>query len=546
MLEALDAQAVTRWSSAAAATLRSHRAELDDINVFPVPDADTGTNMALTMDAADSALVAAGASDVRAALRALATGAVVGARGNSGVLLSQVLRGLADAAASMDSFDALTLRAGLRTGADLAYAAVADPVEGTFLTVARAAADYPAASGPERLADLAVGVVRAADNALLETTALLPVLARAGVVDAGGRGLVLLLDALACTITGHATRVSVPRLVARPAHLLESARETGSGEFGYEVQYLLQSPEVALSALRSELASLGDSVAVVGTGDGVWNVHVHVNDVGAAIEAGLAAGRPYRVTVVRFADQIAAGAGAASPSAPSAGLPADARATGTAVVAVAPGHGLAHLFEAEGVWVVDAGPGRRPTAAEVAEAVRATGAADVVLLPNASNVAGVAESAVDEVRADGIQVTVVPTHSPVQGLAAVAVHDPNRRFDDDVVAMAEAAAATRYAEVGVAAAEALTSVGICQAGDVLGMIDGEVVEIGRGLVAVALALVDRLLGVGAELMTVLVGAEAPPGIGALLAEHVRRRSPLTEVTSYECGQVNYPVIIGVE
>jgi hypothetical protein len=134
----------------------------------------------------------------------------------------------------------------------------------------------------------------------------------------------------------------------------------------------------------------------------------------------------------------------------------------------------------------------------------------------------------------------------VQGLAAIAVHDPGRRFDDDVVAMAEAAAATRYAELCFAADEALTAVGICQPGDVLGLIDGEVVEIGRGLLAVAFVLVDRLLGVGAELMTIIVGAEAPPRAGELIEAHVRGRSPLTDVTVYEGGQPDHPVIIGVE
>jgi dihydroxyacetone kinase-like predicted kinase len=134
----------------------------------------------------------------------------------------------------------------------------------------------------------------------------------------------------------------------------------------------------------------------------------------------------------------------------------------------------------------------------------------------------------------------------VQGLAAVAVHDPTRRFDDDVVAMAEAAAATRFAELTVATEESLTSVGICQAGDILGLIDGEVVEIGRGLVAVAFAVIDRLLGVGAEIMTVLVGADAPPGVGELVARHVRDRAPLTDVSVYSGGQPKYPLIIGVE
>jgi len=169
-----------------------------------------------------------------------------------------------------------------------------------------------------------------------------------------------------------------------------------------------------------------------------------------------------------------------------------------------------------------------------------------VLLPNASRVRGVAEAAAEQVRRAGIRVSVVPTRSPVQGLAAIAVHDPARAFDDDVVAMAEAAAATRHAELLIAQDEALTAVGICQPGDVLGLIDGEVVEIGRGLLAVAFGLVDRILGVGAELLTIIIGAQAPARAGELLEAHVRARSPLTDVAVYEGGQPDQPVIIGVE
>ena len=178
--------------------------------------------------------------------------------------------------------------------------------------------------------------------------------------------------------------------------------------------------------------------------------------------------------------------------------------------------------------------------------LRATGAAEVVLLPNASQVTGIAEAAAEQARAMGIHATVVPTRSPVQGLAAVAVHDATRRFDDDVVAMAEAAAATRFAEVTAAQREALTSVGICQPGDILGLIDGEVVEIGRGLVAVSFALVDRLLGAGVELMTVLVGSGAPTGVGELIVRHVQDRAPYTDVSVYLGAQPDYPLIIGVE
>jgi uncharacterized protein len=513
-------------------SLQAHRVEIDDLNVFPVPDGDTGTNMALTMAAADEALTADSTVSAGEALGALARGAVLGARGNSGVIAAQLLRGLAEAGDGCKVLDGAALRQGLRLGADQAHEAVAEPVDGTILTVARAAAD--AAQGDGTLAELARVVVAAAETALLHTTEQLPALARAGVVDAGGRGLLLMLDALECTITDEPSRLAAPQRTARPVHLLQSARESGSGDFGYEVQYLLHADDDAVPGLRAVLAGLGDSVAVVGTGDGVWNVHVHVNDVGAALEAGVEAGRPHRITVVRFADQ--------ADQAEQAGQPGPAGG-GTAVVAVAPGEGLGHLFEAEGVRVVE---GRRPSTAEVLAAVRTTGAAEVVLLPNASQVTGVAEAAADEARGEGIRVTVVPTRSPVQGLAAVAVHDSARRFDDDVVAMAEAAAATRFAEVTIAERESLTSVGICQRGDVLGLIDGEVVEIGRGLIAVVFAITDRLLGVGAELMTVLVGHDAPAGIGDLIVRHVQERAPFTDVTVYSGGQPNYPLIIGVE
>lgn len=528
MLEALDADAVRRWSLAAAAALETHRTEIDDLNVFPVPDGDTGTNMALTVRAGADALSAATAADAGSALAEFARGAVLEARGNSGVILAQILRGMADAADGIEWYGCGQLRAGLAEGVRQAYGAVADPVEGTILTVARAASDgLP--EGDVTLVGLLRAAVSAAHAALGHTPEQLPTLARAGVVDAGGRGLVLVLDALECTVTGDASQLPAfaPRVgtgARRPG-----ARESGSADFEYEVQYLLDAPDDLADALRSTLARIGDSVVVAGTGQGTWNVHAHVNDVGAAIEAGVAAGATRKITVVRFADEV----------------PADQH-VGFAVIAVSPGEGTTHLFAGEGVTVVEGNSDKLVTTADVVAAVRATGAAAVVLLPNASQVTGVAEEAAEEVRADGVRVAVVPTRSPVQGLAAVAVHDPARRFEDDVVAMAEAAATTRFAELTVATEESLTTVGICQAGDILGLIDGEVVEIGRGLVAVTFSVLDRLLGVGAEIMTVLVGADAPPGVGELVCRHVRDRAPLTDVTVYSGGQPRYPLIIGVE
>jgi DAK2 domain fusion protein YloV len=520
VLDALDADAVRLWSRTAVELLAVHRAEIDALNVYPVPDSDTGSNLVTTMRAGDAALTAARSASAAAALDALANGAARGALGNSGFILSQILRGFADA--TSDAFDATAVPVGLDRGAVLARTAVVSPVEGTILTVARAAAD--AARGAS-LGEIVVNALTAADVALQRTPTQLADLAAAGVVDAGGRGLVVLLDALARTVTGETVPIAPVRMpVCSPA----TGHEIDAGGFGFEVQYLLDAPEVAVDILRGRLAQLGDSVAVVGVGEDVWNVHVHVDDVGAAIEAGVDTGRPHQISVVRFADQI------------------EATHAAGAVLAVAPGEGLAHLFEAEGVYVVDAPLGAEPTVDEVLSAIRASGAREVVLLPNAARSRGIAEAAADQARGHGVRVSVVPTRSPVQGLAAIAVHDPARRFDDDVVAMAEAAAATRHAELTIAAGEALTAVGICQPGDILGLIDGEVVEIGRGLLAVAFNLVDRLLGVGAELMTIIVGADAPARAGELIETHVRRRAPLTDVTVYQGGQSEHPVIIGVE
>ena len=530
VLMALDAAAVAAFAQAALEALDASRAEIDALNVFPVPDSDTGTNLCLTLRAGVEAVALCEPADAREALAELARGAVLGARGNSGVIVAQLLRGLAEAARPGAPFGAAELRAGLSGGVELAYGSVATPVEGTVLTVARAAAE--AVGAGVRLADGVAAALAAADAALDRTPDQLVALGRAGVVDAGGQGFLLILDALARTVDGRPTAPPRPLAAVHPHHLGHPAR-AGNPGFQYEVQYLVEAHEAAASALREQLTGLGDSVVVAGTGGGSWNVHAHVDDVGAAIEAGVAAGATRNISVVRFADQIA--------GRPSAGS--------SAVVALVEGEGLARLFAREGVSAVDAvsAGSAGDTGRRVVSAAAETGAREVVLLPNDPQATTLAETAAEQLRTEGgTRVVVIPTRSPVQGLAAVAVHDGKRRFDDDVVAMAEAAAATRFAEVSVAEGRALTSVGMCEAGDVLGLIDGDVVEIGDDVLGVALRLLDRLLGVGGELVTVLLGPNAPHGADSAVTGRVRERSPLTDVCVYRAGPPEHPLILGVE
>jgi len=631
--DSIDAVVIRRWCAAGLERLRLHEHEINELNVFPVPDGDTGTNLVLTVTAAAEALavgavadraqpasperpvdgpalgghcagpVPGGRSELGLALHRLACGALLGARGNSGVILAQILRGVADALATSAGADGGRWATALGRAALAARAAVAEPVEGTMLTVAAAAAAaadatvQTAAGAAPGVSAVVSAAARAAREALARTPEQLPALARAGVVDAGGRGLVVLLDTLAEVVTGRVMAAD-PEPVRAVRLPLAVHREAGSERYGYEVQYLLDAPEAAVEILRQVLGDLGDSLVVVGAGGAAdapttWNVHVHVNDVGAAIEAGVQAGRPYRISVTRFADQLAAGtprddvagrADAASSAAePTTDLPGGAppaaedsagpgpdgsadragsadrggpaeRAGSAAagdrdrgVVVICRGGGLSALFTAEGaVTVTGPATGAAPSTAEILAAIRAAGATHVVVLPNERGTAAVASAAAAAAREEGISAGVVPTRSPVQALAAIAVRDPSRRFEDDVIAMAEAAGACRYAEVTVASREALTVAGRCHPGDVLALVDGEVNLIGRTVVDTCRHLLDRLLSGGGELVTLILGDGAPADLGEILLEHLAQRWPFVEAQCYDGGQPVYPLLVGVE
>ena len=531
MLQALDDAAVDRWCRAAVEALSRFRAPLDDLNVFPVPDGDTGTNLLLTAQAGLAALEEARNESPWAAL---ARGAVLGARGNSGTILAQLLRGLADQLAGQGPADGPTLATALQKAADAAYAAVADPEEGTFLTVARAGAGAAGAAVTEGRTDLGTVVRAAADGArtaLDATPDQLAVLREAGVVDAGGAGLCVVLDALVATVTGaEPAREPLARGSGRrsvPARA-DSPHQPPAGP-GSEVQYLLaDADEESVARLHRRLAELGDSLVVVGVDTPTgreWNVHVHVADVGAAIEAGIEAGRPHRIAVTPLA-----------PTPPPAPVPGR-----RAVVAVVPGDGLAELFGGEGVTVVG---GDGVTEDDVFAAVVASAAPEVVVLPNHAGLTAPASRAAERARDAGRDVAVVPTRSPVQGLAAIAVADPARRFGDDVIAMAEAAAATRWAEVVLADQEALTSAGRCRPGDALGSAEGDVVVIGADLAAVGCELLDRLLSAGGELATLVVGPD--PTLGDRVCAHLSSVHPTVEFTRYDGGPGTVPLLVGVE
>ncbi|MGW8762169.1 DAK2 domain-containing protein [Streptomyces sp. NPDC055815] len=559
----LDAEAVRSWCAGALDALGREREAIDAINVYPVADGDTGTNLYLTAEAAHEAVeavFAASSPDTAETVRAMAHGALLGARGNSGTILAQLLRGMA--AVLAEGRDGDHLARALAEAAAAARQAVAHPVEGTVLTVASAAAEGCAGGGT--LADVAARAHDGARKALAATPGQLDVLGRAGVVDAGGRGLVTVLGALLQTVTGRApdregdvgggghehlptapggvrllgdTAPGGVRLLGDPRAVPAAHDGPCDGEAGpaYEVIYLLEAEDAAVERLRARLDALGDSLVVVG-GDGLWNVHVHVDDAGAAVEAGVEAGRPHRIRITHFAADAAAGASTAGRG----------ERAQRAVVAVVPGEGLAGLCAEAGATTVRSRPGEPPAGEELVEAIRRAHAREVVLLPNDTDLRQTAAAAAERARAEGIRVALIPTRAAVQGIAALAVHEPDRRFDEDVVAMTAAAGATRYAELAVAERQSFTSAGVCQAGDILGLIEGDVAVIGKDLTETARTVLDRMLSAGGELVTLVVADDTPPELAPDLERHVRRGYLAVDTTTYHAGAGAPPLLIGVE
>jgi DAK2 domain fusion protein YloV len=550
----LDAAALRDWAHTAVSDLIAHIDEINRLNVFPVADSDTGTNMLFTMRSAlAEADLETSQGDVARVAAALSAGALNGARGNSGVILSQILRGIADVTAEaaadgrghLRDVDAALLGAALRHGAGLVVSSMGgQEVEGTIVSVLQAAAgavERCAAEGQGVVAAVTAGA-DAAVVALEKTPEQLEVLADAGVVDAGGRGLLVLLDALRMTLTGQAPARTVYEPSPRPVRANTPLRHPAPQ---FEVMYLLDECDVTCAdALRDRLGQLGESVAIAASASdavGGYSVHVHTDDAGAAVEAGLRFGNPRRIQI----SALTAG---------TTGLPPGSWTRERAVLAVVDGDGAAELFTGEGAVVLRPDPDTdNPTTAVTAQhllrAVVDTGAAQVMVLPNGYVAAEELVAGCTAAIGWGIDVVPLPTGSMVQGLAALAVHDPDRQAVDDGYTMARAAGAARHGSVRVATEHALTFAGPCQPGDGLGIGGDEVVIVAPDVASAAIGLLDLFLAAGGELVTVLVGAEArgtDTPVDIVLQRHVHDRHPGIELVTYDTAHRGDALLIGVE
>jgi hypothetical protein len=534
--EESDLELVRGLVGAALASLEASRSRVDDLNVYPVPDGDTGTNLTLTVRAIDEAVVSAEPSDRPALARSVARAALMGARGNSGVILSQIVRGVADTLAeATNGIDPQLMARALRGASDTAYRAVRRPVEGTMLTIIRELAEEAErrTQKAEPLGELLVTLVERGEEAVARTPEQLDILREAGVVDAGGAGLVELLRGVAAAVTGEAVLAAPEPAAPRGVDAIHLEPSL----YRYCTVFVVEGEALDRDELEAQLEQLGDSLVVVGDSSAI-KVHVHTDDPGAALSLGTSVGTVEGVEIANMHAQQERRERRLSL------VPATLAKSG--VVAVVAGEGNRLLFETLAgpvgpIRIVAGGQTANPSTAELVAAIADLPAEEAIVLPNNSNVRLVAEHVGEQA---GRPVEIVPTESIPAGLAALVAYDGTLGAAENAAAMADAASAVTTGEIARASRTVSLNGVAIRSGDWLGLADGEPVAGGEDFAEVASGVVARLLAEPRVVLTLLTGADPQPLDGLL--ERLALAHPELEVEVHEGGQPHYPLLLGAE
>ncbi|HEV2591333.1 MAG TPA: DAK2 domain-containing protein [Gaiellaceae bacterium] len=499
----------------AVAAIEANRRRIDDLNVYPVPDGDTGTNLTLTVRAVAEALAKDGPDDRAALAREISRAALMGARGNSGVILSQIVRGATESLAESDD-----LRKAFKSASDAAYRAVKKPVEGTMLTAIRAMAD-----AAKKDADLA-SIVSAGDAAVVRTREQLPVLKEAGVVDAGAAGLVEIVRGIAAVVSGE----PMPEAPVQEEGIGLDAIHQELSRFRYCTVFVVEGDALDADAFEAELEKIGDSLLVVGDRSAL-KVHVHTDDPGRALSLAIARGELEGIEIANMHQQTLQREERLLHAVPDAGA--------TSVVAVSAGDGNRKLFESLGAIVVDGGRTMNPSTADLVAALESAPGDEAIVLPNSGNVIMAAEQAADHTSK---KARVVPTRSLQAGLAALVAFDASLGAEENAEAMTETDVAT--GAVTVASRDVQLNGVRVQSGKWLGLAEGEPVAGGETFDEVVSAVVARLLTEPRGILTLLTGEGAEPLDG--LVASIQAEHPDLEIEIHEGGQPHYALLVSAE
>ncbi len=528
-----DLTRVRELAHGALGSLERSRQRIDDLNVYPVPDGDTGTNMTMTARAVVEELDQTHTDERLALIKEVTRAALMGARGNSGVILSQIIRGAAEPLGTNGSVDAHVLARSFRSASDAAYRAVRQPVEGTMLSVIREIAEEAELRAGEKPtnAELLEALVRRGEEAVARTPEQLDVLREAGVVDAGGAGLLEIVRGLAASVAG----VPLPDVPVQREELTVEAIHQELSRYRYCTTFVIEGDALDMDAIEAELEQLGDSLLVVGDPEAV-KVHVHTDEPGRALAVGTNAGVIERVEIANMHEQTMQREERLLEAVP------DALPSATEVVAVVAGEGNRRLFESLGATkIVEGGQSMNPSTAELVAAVDSTGAAEVVLLPNNSNVILSAQQAAG-LTAKAVE--LVPTDSIQAGLAAMVAFQPERSAGENAAEMREILEGVATGEVTIASRDVEMNGLAVRKGAWLGLADGQAVAGGANFEEVAAAVAERLLSEPRGVLTLLTGADEPELEGLL--ERIEMLHPDLELDIQAGGQPHYPLLLSAE
>jgi DAK2 domain fusion protein YloV len=526
-----DLARARQLAHAALDSLERNRQRIDDLNVYPVPDGDTGTNMTLTARAVVEELDETDIDERLALIKQVTRAALMGARGNSGVILSQIIRGAAEPLAQNGSVDAPTLARSFRSASDAAYRAVRQPVEGTMLSVIRELAEEAEQQATTSSSELLAALVRRGEEAVARTPEQLAVLREAGVVDAGAAGLLEIVRGLSASVSGE----PLPDAPAAREELGTEAFHQELSRYRYCTTFLIEGDELDTDAIEQQLEQLGDSLLVVGDREAL-KVHVHTDEPGRALAIGTNVGVIDRVEIANMHEQTVQREQRLLEAVP------DVSPAQSAVVAVVAGDGNRRLFESLGATkIVAGGQTMNPSTAELVAAVDATDAPEAILLPNNSNVVLTAEQAAN---LTAKPVTVVPTESIQAGLAAMVSYLPERSAQENAAEMADVLGAVVTGEVTTASRDVELDGVAVRKGAWLGLADGTAVAGGEAFDDVAERVADHLLAEPRMVLMLLTGAD-PPDLEPLLA-HIRERYPDVELDIQDGGQPHYALLLSAE
>ena len=555
-----DGVALQRLLHAGLDWLEQHHEIVNALNVFPVPDGDTGTNMLLTMKSACQEIAAEGTTTVGEVAKAAAHGALMGARGNSGVILSQILRGMARSLVDQANLTGPGFAAALAEGSRIAYKGVNKPVEGTILTVVREAADAAsnAAQLDPSLSFVLTRTVHAAEESVANTPRLLPILAQTGKVDSGGKGLFYILEGMNRALLGE-TAVSVPEIVARPAmpRAAKGRRELPPVVYGFDVQFLVEGRGLDVDAIREYISTVGSYPLVEGN-ESLIKVHVHVSNPASPLAYAVSLGFVTDVVVENMDDMSIPSmptgydplpprfqAAESGPAVAAAAL-VEESAEGTAVVVVAPGAGLAQVFRSLGARaVISGGQTMNPSTQELLQAVQAVPNQDVIILPNNSNIIMAAQQA-QALAGPDKHVAVVPSKTVPQGISALLSLNVNVDMARNVQVMAAALSHVQTGEVTVAVHDAQFNGIQVHEGDMIGLLNDKLTATGATSGDVVQSLLEQMSAGDMEIITLYFGQLITARDAEQLRDKLRGVYPAQEIEVVDGGQPLYHYIISAE